>query len=85
MASSINTQTFKLFKTGSATNLGAAVSYDANTDSATLDPTNSLQAGVTYKAAVTTGAKDLAGNALDPNTMPSGNQQKGWSFTTGTS
>ena len=41
--------------------------YDAATDTATLDPTSSLQRRVTYKAVVTTGAKDAAGNSLNQN------------------
>jgi len=75
LASSINGTTFKLFKKGSTTKLSATVSYDASTDTATLDPTNSLRSGVTYKAVVTTGAKDLAGNPLT--------QQCRWFFTVG--
>jgi N-acetylglucosamine-6-sulfatase len=73
LASSINAQTFKLTKKGSSTKIAATVTYDATTDTATLDPTNSLQSGRTYKAVVSTGAKDLAGNPLA--------QQKAWSFT----
>ena len=75
MASSINGTTFKLFKKGSTTKLSATVSYSASTDTATLDPTNSLRSGVTYKAVVTTGAKDVAGNPLT--------QQYRWFFTVG--
>jgi N-acetylglucosamine-6-sulfatase len=74
-ASSINGTTFKLFKKGSTTKLSATVSYQASTDTATLDPTNSLRSGVTYKAVVTTGAKDLAGKPLT--------QQYRWFFTVG--
>jgi N-acetylglucosamine-6-sulfatase len=81
MASSINANTFKLFQKGSTIKLGATVGYDASTDTATLDPTNSLRRGVTYKAVVTTGAKDLAGNPLDQNSSTTGSQQKAWSFT----
>jgi N-acetylglucosamine-6-sulfatase len=80
-ASTLNSQTFKLFKKGSTTKLAATVSYDAATDTATLDPTNSLQSRVTYKAVVTTGAKDLAGNSLDQNPTLSGSQQHTWFFT----
>jgi hypothetical protein len=80
-ASSINTKTFKFFKKGSSTKLPVAVSYDAGTDTATLDPTNSLQSGVTYKAVVSTGAKDLAGNPLDQNSTKTGSQQMAWFFT----
>jgi CSLREA domain-containing protein len=82
MASSITGQTFKLFKKGSTTKIGAAVTYSASTDTATLNPTNNLNRGVTYKAVVTTGAKDLAGNRLDQNSTPTdGLQQKAWTFT----
>jgi hypothetical protein len=70
---SIDGTTFKLFKKGSTTKLSATVSYDASTDMATLDPTNSLRSGVTYKAVVTTGAKDVAGTPLT--------QQYRWFFT----
>jgi Bacterial Ig-like domain len=53
--------------------LEATVSYSAATDKATLNPTNSLQSGATYRAVVTTGAKDLAGNPLA--------QRHKWFFT----
>src|SRR5215208_855824 len=78
MASSINGTTFKLFKKGSTTKIGASVVYpDPNSlpYTAKLDPTNSLRSGVTYKAVVTTGAKDVAGNPLA--------QQYTWLFTVG--
>jgi len=75
-SSSVNGQTFKLFKKGSTTKIDATVSYpDSNSApyKAKLDPSNSLRNGVTYKAVVTTGAKDLAGNSLA--------QQQKWFFT----
>ena len=81
LASSITGQTLKLFMQGSTSKIAAAVSYSASTDTATLDPTNSLQRGVTYKAVVTTGAKDVGGNPLDQNSSTTGLQQKAWSFT----
>jgi N-acetylglucosamine-6-sulfatase len=81
MSSSINGTTFKLFKKGSTTKIGAAVSYDGATKKATLDPTNNLRLGTTYKAVVTTGAKDLAGNSLDQISTTTGLQQKTWLFT----
>jgi hypothetical protein len=74
--SSINGKTFKLFKKGSTTKIAAQVSYpDPNSppNTAKLDPKDSLQSGVTYKAVVTTGAKDSAGNPLA--------QQYKWFFT----
>ena len=81
MDSSINTKTFKLTKKGSSTKIGAVITYfpddPATTDTvearATLDPNNSLKSGVTYKAVVTTGAKDSEGNSLQ--------QQYKWFFT----
>jgi hypothetical protein len=81
LVSSINTKTFKLFEQGSTTKLSATVSYSAATDTATLDPTATLRSGVTYKAVVTTGAKDVAGNPLDQNPNLSGSQQYRWFFT----
>jgi hypothetical protein len=41
-----------------------AVRYDAATKTATLDPNSDLVANATYKAVITVGAKDLAGNAV---------------------
>jgi hypothetical protein len=73
LASSITGQTFMLFKNGSTTQIAAKVSYDPSTRTAKLNPTNNLQRGVTYRAVVTTGAKDVAGNPLV--------QQKEWLFT----
>jgi subtilisin-like proprotein convertase family protein len=85
-ASTINGSTFKLFRKGSTTKVSATITLEANLDAggvniATLDPTNSLKRGVTYKAVVTTGAKDLAGNRLDQNPTLTGLQQKVWTFT----
>jgi hypothetical protein len=82
MASSLeNGKTFKLFKKGTSTKIGAAVKYSPDNSStaefdprATLDPTSSLQNGVIYKAVVTTGAMDSVGNPLP--------QQYKWFFTT---
>ncbi len=39
-----------------------------------------LRKGGTYKAVVTTGAKDAAGNPLDQNPSLSGSQRKDWTF-----
>ena len=74
---------FKLFnkKEGSSNKLSATVSYNAATKQATLNPTTSLRRGVTYKAVVSTEAKDVAGNPLDQNPTKAGLQQKVWSFT----
>jgi hypothetical protein len=71
---------FKLFKKGSTNQIAAQVSYDAATDTATLNPTNNLMRGATYKAVVTTVAKDEAGNRLDQDDSTAGLQQKVWFF-----
>jgi hypothetical protein len=56
---------------------------------ATLNPFGTsptlLGANTTYRAVVTTGARDLAGNQLDQSSTTSGKQQKVWSFKTGSS
>jgi hypothetical protein len=65
---------------GSTTRVAATVSYNASTKKATLNPSKSLVRGATYVARVTTGAKDVAGNALDQNPSVSGNQSKVWTF-----
>jgi Bacterial Ig-like domain len=80
-ASTINGTTFKLFKKGTTTQIAAQVSYNADAETAKLNPTNNLSRGLTYKAVVSTGAKDLAGNQLDQNGSTTGLQQKVWYFT----
>ena len=59
--------------TQGTTPVSGAVSYAGVT--ATFTPASSLAASTEYTATITTGAKDLAGNALAVN--------KVWSFTTG--
>jgi hypothetical protein len=80
--STITATTFKLVKlnsNGTTTKVTANVSYDATTKQAILGPTSNLSSG-TYKATVTTGAQDLAGNALDQKPNIAGNQSKSWKF-----
>jgi len=67
----INAQTFTLMQ--GTNSIPGAVAYTGTT--ATFTPTNTLSAGTAYTATITTGAKDIAGNALAANTV--------WSFTTG--
>ena len=69
--STINTTTFTL-KQGT-TPVAGTVTYVGTT--ATFTPASNLAANTTYTATITTGAKDLAGNALA--------SAFGWSFTTG--
>ncbi len=58
----------------------ATVSLGADGLTATLNPFRSstarLSQNIKYKVVVTTGAEDLAGNALDQNAAAPGNQQK---------
>jgi hypothetical protein len=69
--STINSTTFTL-KQG-ATAINGAVSYSGTT--ATFTPTNTLAAGTSYTATMSTGAKSMTGNSLASNSV--------WSFTTG--
>jgi len=68
--STITSSTFTLMQ--GTTSVSGAVAYSGTT--ATFTPTNALAANMVYTATVTTGAKDLAGNAIAAN--------KVWSFTT---
>jgi len=69
-ASTINATTFTL-KQGSTTVAGS-VTYSGNT--ATFNPTNDLAGNTVYTASITTGAMDVAGNAIATT--------RTWSFTT---
>ena len=75
--STITTATFTLQLTGPPVGalLGGTVAYDVQNNVATFTPTSALAANATYTATVTTGAQDLAGNALASNRV--------WTFTTG--
>jgi hypothetical protein len=70
-----------LIQEGSTTAITARVTYEAATKRAVLDPSDNLQRGVTYKAVVSSGAKELAGNAFDQYPSVTGNQMKTWFFT----
>ena len=76
----IDGTTFQLFKKGTTTQIAATVSYNADAETAKLDPTNNLRRGVAYKAVVTTWAKDVAENRLDQDSSTSGFQQMRWFF-----
>jgi Bacterial Ig-like domain len=79
-STTINGTTFQLFKKGTTTQIPAQVSYNADAETAKLDPTNNLRRGVAYKVVVTTWAKDLAENRLDQDSSTSGFQQMRWFF-----
>jgi hypothetical protein len=70
----LNTSTFTV--TAADTSIAGAVTLAPLGKIATFQPTANLAPNTVYTATVTTGAKDLAGNALASN--------KVWTFTTGT-
>ena len=72
-ASTISTATFAVSGPG-VTPVVGTVSYDASTYIATFTPASSLTAGTAYAATITTGTKDVAGNALESDLV--------WHFTT---
>ncbi len=85
--------TFKLYRVngdGTFTQV-TNVAVGSTTDGlkAILNPfgtsTTLLAANSRYRAVVTTGTKDRAGNRLDQNTTATGNQPMVWTFTTGSS
>jgi hypothetical protein len=79
--STVNTSTVKLYKGSSTTALSATVAYDATVKKATLNLSANLQPGAKYRAVVSTGATDTAGNQLDQSPTTAGNQPKSWTFT----
>lgn len=70
-ATTINANTFTVTQGGNA--VAGTVAYSGTT--ATFTPTTPFTSNTGYTATITTGAKDLAGNALAANIA--------WSFTTG--
>jgi hypothetical protein len=77
----IDGATFTLVRKGTSAAVPAEVTYSAASSEATLDPARGLKRGAVYRATVTAGAGDLAGNALDQDPNRAGEQQKAWSFT----
>lgn len=73
--STINTTTFTLTGPGVAPVTGQ-VTYNSSSKTAVFTPSGTLALNTVYTATITTGAKDLFGNALAKNFV--------WSFTTGT-
>ncbi len=90
-AATLNTSTFRPSKVnpdGTTKRIDdAPVTPSTDGLSATPDPFGASKAllakNARHKAAVRTGATDVAGNALDQNAATSGNQRKAWYFTTG--
>ena len=63
-ATTINGTTVSLKTTSSGTVVSGAVTYNAATKVATFTPSGALAFGTGYTVTVTTGVKDLAGNAM---------------------
>src|ERR1700686_315299 len=72
--STINATTFTVTGPG-ATPVAGQVTYNASSNTAIFTPSSTLALNTVYTATITTGAKDLFGNALASNFA--------WSFTTG--
>ena len=75
LPSSVSTNTFTLRIADTTTQLGGDVSLSQDRKTATFDPSPNLATSTRYVATISTGAKDVAGNALS--------ESKKWSFTTG--
>jgi subtilisin-like proprotein convertase family protein len=78
----LTASTVTLVRKGTTTRLSATLTYDRATHTVTLDPSRRLRQHTTYKVVVTTGVKDIAGNALDQTPSVAGNQRARWTFTT---
>jgi hypothetical protein len=74
-ASTVNGATFTLAGPGT-TGVTGLVAYSSVGDTATFTPSANLLPSTLYTATITTGVKDLSGNALAANYV--------WTFTTGT-
>lgn len=73
----INATTFTLRVAATSAAVAGTVAYNVATATATFTPTAALSPSTSYIATVTTGAKDLAGNALAASVIPNP-----WTFTT---
>jgi hypothetical protein len=72
----VNASSFTLSDDGGATFVSGTVTYNDNDKVATFNPDGDLAKTQPYTATITTGAKDLAGNAVFAKVE--------WAFTTGT-
>jgi Ice-binding-like/Bacterial Ig-like domain len=76
-SSTISSSTFTVAASG-VPSLAGTYAYDVPSRVATFTPSLLLQTGTLYTATITTGARDLAGNALAAGATPNP-----WTFTTG--
>jgi len=65
----ITSSNFFLCKESDGSIVAGALSYDADYDTITFNPTSSLANSTEYKAIVTTNVKTLAGTALAANSV----------------
>jgi Ice-binding-like/Bacterial Ig-like domain len=72
-ASTITTTSFTVVGPG-ATPVAGTVAYNPSTNMASFTPTSALTASTSYTATITSGAKDVAGNAMAASKL--------WNFTT---
>ncbi|OGQ87018.1 MAG: hypothetical protein A2512_06435 [Deltaproteobacteria bacterium RIFOXYD12_FULL_56_24] len=83
--STITTTTFTLAPTATpAALVSGVVIYDPLTNIATFNPNANLTASTNYTATITSGAQDLAGNALVVPAVGGLPKPNPWTFTTGT-
>lgn len=75
-ATTINSTTFTVTNNTTSTLVPGVVTYDAISNTATFAVTGSFDASTTFTRVITTGAQDLAGNAIAANNTAT--------FTTGT-
>ncbi|MEJ6023478.1 Ig-like domain-containing protein [Ramlibacter sp. PS4R-6] len=82
-AASLSASTFTLTCAAPCTSPAGTVSYSVGNRTAVFTPAAALAASTTYVATITTGATDLAGNALAGNqaALPAASNHV-WSFTT---
>ncbi|NPD03507.1 hypothetical protein HN031_02260 [Nocardioides sp. zg-1308] len=73
-AGSVTRRTVFLKGRGSANKVRAEVRYDARTRTVVLDPARALERRTTYTLTVTTGVRDVAGNAFDAKSGTPGPQ-----------
>jgi hypothetical protein len=82
-AATLNASTFTLMCAAPCVAPDSTVTYDTATRTAILTPAAALALGATYTATITTGASDLAGNALAGNQAPlPAASNYVWTFTT---
>ncbi len=80
--SSVNKNTVVLKAKGSSKKVKAKVTYNAAKKKIILTPSKDLKKGTKYQLTVSTGVKDVAGNAFDAKPTVSGAQALKFSFTT---